>query len=67
MEWGGAQLEGCQFTQGMIHNMEYTGVMLKDLLAEAGVQTEGKWIYAEGHDASRPTAGRSRWKRRWTT
>ena len=37
MEWGGAQLEGCQFTQGMIHNMEYTGVMLRDLLAEAGI------------------------------
>ena len=52
MEWGGAQLEGCQYTQGMIHNMEYTGVMLKDLLAEAGVKPEGKWIYAEGHDAS---------------
>ncbi len=52
MEWGGAQLEGCQFTQGMIHNMEYTGVMLRDLLAEAGVQPEGKWIYAEGADAS---------------
>ena len=52
MEWGGAQLEGCQFTQGMIHNMEYTGVMLRDLLAEAGVQAEGKWIYAEGADAS---------------
>ena len=52
MEWGGAQLEGCQFTQGMIHNMEYTGVMLRDLLAEAGVQTEGKWVYVEGADAS---------------
>ena len=52
MEWGGAQLEGCQFTQGMIHNMEYTGVMLRDLLAEAGVQPEGKWVYVEGHDAS---------------
>ncbi len=52
MEWGGAQLEGCQFTQGMIHNMEYTGVMLRDLLAEAGVQTAGKWVYVEGHDAS---------------
>ncbi|MFU8864690.1 MAG: sulfite dehydrogenase [Rhodobacterales bacterium] len=52
MEWGGAQLEGVQFTQGMIHNMEYTGVMLRDLLAEAGVQTEGKWIYVEGADAS---------------
>jgi sulfane dehydrogenase subunit SoxC len=52
MEWGGAQLEGCQFTQGMIHNMEYTGVMLRDLLAEAGVQPEGKWVYVEGADAS---------------
>ena len=52
MEWGGAQLEGCQFTQGMIHNMEYTGVPLRLLLEEAGVQTAGKWVYAEGHDAS---------------
>ena len=52
MEWGGAQLEGCQFTQGMIHNMEYTGVWLRDILAEAGVQTAGKWVYAEGADAS---------------
>ena len=52
MEWGGAQLEGVQFTQGMIHNMEYTGVMLRDLLEEAGVQPEGKWIYVEGADAS---------------
>ena len=52
MEWGGAQLEGCQFTQGMIHNMEYTGVMLRDLLAEAGVKPEGKWVYVEGADAS---------------
>ena len=52
MEWGGAQLEGCQFTQGMIHNMEYTGVPLRLLLEEAGVKPEGKWIYAEGADAS---------------
>ncbi len=52
MEWGGAQLEGCQFTQGMIHNMEYTGVPLRLLLEEAGVQTAGKWVYSEGHDAS---------------
>ena len=26
MEWAGAQLNGVQFTHGMIHNMEYTGV-----------------------------------------
>ncbi|WP_028030226.1 sulfite dehydrogenase [Gemmobacter nectariphilus] len=52
MEWGGAQLEGCQFTQGMIHNMEYVGVPLRVLLEEAGVKPEGKWLYAEGADAS---------------
>src|SRR5690606_5613112 len=52
MEWGGAQLEGCQYTQGMIHNMEYVGVPLSVLLNEAGVKPEGKWLYAEGADAS---------------
>ncbi len=52
MEWGGAQLEGCQFTQGMIHNMEYTGVPLRLLLEEAGIKPEGKWVYVEGADAS---------------
>ena len=52
MEWAGAQLNGSQFTHGMIHNMEYVGVPLKTLLDEAGVQAEGKWIYVEGADAS---------------
>ena len=52
MEWAGAQLNGAQFTHGMIHNMEYTGVPLRSLLNEAGIQTEGKWIYVEGADAS---------------
>ncbi|UXU76341.1 MULTISPECIES: sulfite dehydrogenase [unclassified Paracoccus (in: a-proteobacteria)] len=52
MEWAGAQLNGSQFTHGMIHNMEYVGVPLKTLLAEAGVKPEGKWIYVEGADAS---------------
>lgn len=52
MEWAGAQLNGVQFTQGMIHNMEYVGVPLKTLLEEAGIQPEGKWIYVEGADAS---------------
>ncbi|PRY86816.1 sulfite dehydrogenase [Donghicola tyrosinivorans] len=52
MEWAGAQLNGAQFTHGMIHNMEYTGVPLRTLLNEAGIQTEGKWVYVEGADAS---------------
>ena len=36
----------------MVHNMEYSGIPLKTLLDEAGVQTAGKWIYVEGSDAS---------------
>ena len=52
MEWGGAQLQGAQFTHGMIHNMEYTGVSLRTLLNEAGVKPEGTWVYFEGADAS---------------
>ena len=54
MEWAGAQLNGAQFTHGMIHNMEYTGVPLRSLLNEAGLsgETAGKWVYVEGADAS---------------
>ena len=52
MEWKGAQLNGCQFTHGMIHNVWYTGVPLKTLLDEAGVKTNAKWIMAEGADSS---------------
>ncbi|MCG3266609.1 sulfite dehydrogenase [Yoonia sp. I 8.24] len=56
MEWAGAQLNGAQFTHGMIHNMEYTGVPLRTLLREAGLDAAGdiadKWVYVEGADAS---------------
>jgi sulfane dehydrogenase subunit SoxC len=52
MEWRGAQLNGCQFTHGMVHNVMYTGVPLKLLLNEAGVKTSGKWVIAEGADSS---------------
>ncbi|WP_321362885.1 sulfite dehydrogenase [uncultured Celeribacter sp.] len=56
MEWAGAQLNGSQFTHGMIHNMEYTGVTLRTLLEEAGLDAAGdladKWVYVEGADAS---------------
>ncbi len=55
MEWRGAQLNGCQFTHGMVHNVMYTGVMLKDILAEAGVKTNGKWLLPEGADPSHMT------------
>ena len=52
MEWRGSQLNGVQFTHGMIHNVQYTGIPLRLLLEEAGVQTEGKWLLAEGADAA---------------
>ncbi len=55
MEWRGAQLNGCQFTHGMVHNVMYTGVPLKYLLEEAGVKTNGKWVMPEGADASAMT------------
>jgi len=52
MEWRGAQLNGCQFTHGMVHCVMYTGVPLKYLLEEAGVKSTGKWLLAEGADSS---------------
>ncbi|MFT5508546.1 MAG: sulfane dehydrogenase subunit SoxC [Hyphomicrobiaceae bacterium] len=52
MEWRGAQLNGCQFTHGMVHNVMYTGVPLKYLLEEAGIKSSAKWLMPEGADAS---------------
>ncbi|MGI9356028.1 MAG: sulfite dehydrogenase [Rhizobiaceae bacterium] len=52
MEWCGAQLNGCQFTHGMIHNVMYTGVPLKTLLEEAGLKSNATWLLPEGADAS---------------
>jgi sulfane dehydrogenase subunit SoxC len=55
MEWRGAQLNGCQFTHGMVHCLHYTGVPLRDLLARAGVKPAGTWLLAEGADAAAMT------------
>jgi sulfane dehydrogenase subunit SoxC len=52
MEWRGAQLNGCQYTHGMVHCLEYTGVPLKFLLEQAGLKPSAKWIMAEGGDAA---------------
>lgn len=52
MEWRGAQLNGCQFTHGMIHCVQYTGVSLRTLLNEAGLKTNAKWLMAEGADSA---------------
>lgn len=55
MEWRGAQLNGCQYTHGMIHNVLYTGVSLRRILQEAGLRTNARWIMPEGADASAMT------------
>lgn len=52
MEWRGAQLNGCQFTHGMVHNVMYTGVRLKTLLDECGVKPNARWLMLEGSDSS---------------
>lgn len=52
MEWRGAQLNGVQYTHGMIHNVAYTGVPLRHLLETAGVKPGAKWLLAEGADAA---------------
>ncbi len=52
MEWRGAQLSGCQFTHGMVHCVQYTGVPLRTLLEEAGIKHQAKWVLAEGADAA---------------
>lgn len=55
MEWRGAQLNGCQFTHGMVHCVMYTGTPLRHLLEAAGVKPNGSWLLAEGADAAAMT------------
>ena len=52
MEWKGSQLNGCQYTFGMVHNVQYTGVKLSDLVQETGLKPKAKWVLAEGSDSS---------------
>ena len=52
MEWRGAQLNGCQYTFGMVHNVQYTGVRLSDICREVGVTPRAKWVLAEGGDSA---------------
>ncbi|HEX2115079.1 MAG TPA: sulfite dehydrogenase, partial [Alphaproteobacteria bacterium] len=52
MEWRGAQLNGAQFTHGMVHCVMYTGVPLRIILEEAGLRSNAKWIMVEGGDAA---------------
>ena len=42
-----------QQVDGLTSNCEWTGVALKTLLRECGVQSSAKWLLAEGNDAAR--------------
>lgn len=55
MEWRNAQMNSVQFTHGMIHCVQYTGVPLKLLLEEAGIADKAKWLLVEGGDAAAMT------------
>ncbi len=55
MEWRNAQMNSVQFTHGMIHCVQYTGVPLRLLLEEAGVADKAKWLLVEGGDAAAMT------------
>jgi len=55
MEWRGAQINGCQYTHGMVHCVMYTGVPLKTLLNEAGLKPNAKWLLLEGGDGAAMT------------
>ncbi len=62
MEWRGAQLQSLQFTHGMVHCCEWTGVKLSVLMKEAGVKPQAKWMLAEGADAAAMTRSIPVWK-----
>jgi sulfane dehydrogenase subunit SoxC len=52
MEWRGAQMEGLQFTHGMLACCEWTGVLLSTLLEEVGLEKGAAWVLAEGADGA---------------
>jgi sulfane dehydrogenase subunit SoxC len=51
-EWRGPQFNSIQFNKGMMSQAEWTGVMIKDLIADLGLKPEALWMLAEGCDNS---------------
>jgi sulfane dehydrogenase subunit SoxC len=51
-EWKGPQFNSLQFVKGMMSNVEWTGVRLKTILQDLGVDPKAKWMLAEGSDGS---------------
>ena len=50
-EWSPAGAPSVELSHGLASCSEWTGVPLKIILAEAGVQSAAKWLLAEGADA----------------
>lgn len=50
-EWGPKTAPNAQQSHGLASCSEWTGVLLAELLAEAGVRPEAAWLVAEGADA----------------
>ncbi|SHO80988.1 Sulfur oxidation molybdopterin C protein [hydrothermal vent metagenome] len=51
-EWKGPQFNSLQFVKGMMSCTEWTGVRLKTILDELGVDPKAIWCLAEGQDGS---------------
>jgi len=51
-EWRGPQFNSIQFAKGMMSSAEWTGVLIKDLIADLGLKKEALWMLAEGCDNS---------------
>ncbi len=54
-EWLGPGGVDVQQTHGLTSCSAWSGVLLRDLLAECGVMPEAQWLVAEGSDAARLT------------
>jgi sulfane dehydrogenase subunit SoxC len=55
MDYRGPQMQGVQFSHGMLNNCEWTGVKLSVLMKEAGVSPNAKWMLVEGADGAAMT------------
>ncbi len=51
-EWRGPQFNSIQFSKGFMSCAEWTGVYIKDILADLGLKPTAKWMLAEGVDNS---------------
>jgi sulfane dehydrogenase subunit SoxC len=52
-EHAGHPGENAQRSHGLLSNTEWSGVLLKTILAEVGIKPTARWVVAEGADASK--------------